>query len=54
MPLGYIRAMLVKAEHEYLEARRLVRAGHQRDADEEREWRDMWWQAYRLAKANQA
>ena len=51
MPIGYIRAMLAKAEHEYLEARRMVRAGLLGSACLARAQRDMWWQAYREAKA---
>lgn len=54
MPIGYIRAMLAKAEHEYLEARRLVRAGLLGNAAQARSQRDQWWNAYRVAKANQA
>ena len=51
MPIGYIRAMLAKAEHEYLEARRMVRAGLLCNASLSRSQRDMWWNAYRIAKA---
>ena len=51
MPIGYIRAMLAKAEYEYLEARRMVRAGLVGNACLARTQRDMWWQAYREAKA---
>ena len=51
MPIGYIRAMLAKAEHEYLEARRMTRAGLLGSACLARSQRDMWWNAYRIAKA---
>lgn len=51
MPIGYIRAMLAKAEHEYLEARRMVRAGLLGNACLARSQRDTWWNAYRIAKA---
>ena len=50
MPIGYIRAMLAKAEHEYMEARRMVRAGLLGSACLARSQRDMWWNAYRIAK----
>lgn len=51
MPIGFIRAMLAKAEYEYLQARRQVRAGLLANAESQRARRDRWWQAYRDAKA---
>lgn len=51
MPIGYIRAMLAKAEHEYLEARRMVRAGLLGNDRQARYQRDAWWNAYRIAKS---
>ena len=51
MPIGYIRAMLAKAEYEYLAARRGVRAGLVGNACLARAKRDMLWQAYREAKS---
>lgn len=51
MPIGYISAMLAKAEYEYLEARRMVRAGLLGNDCLARAQRDLWWHAYRESKA---
>ena len=51
MPIGFITAMLARAEYEYIQACRQVRAGMIGNAAAQRSLRDSWWNAYRCAKA---
>lgn len=50
MPIGYITAMLAYSEHQYINAKRSVKAGLLGNCAAQREARDYWWKIYRQTK----